>query len=69
MEKIIEPLAENHHCISIKIPGHCGMPSPGDFSNPTMETELEIIEQVVNLLTDEAVHLIGHSFGGVIALA
>lgn len=68
-KKMIEPLAENHHCISIKLPGHCGMPNPDDFSNPTMETELEIIEQVVNLLTDEAVHLIGHSFGGVIALA
>lgn len=68
-KKMGEQLEAKHQCISIKLPGHCGMPDPEDFSDPTMDTELNIIEQVVRKLTDEPVHLVGHSFGGVIALA
>jgi len=68
-KKMIEQLAVSHHCISIKLPGHCGTPDPHDFSHPTLETELAIIERVVNRLTSEPIHLVGHSFGGVIALA
>jgi pimeloyl-ACP methyl ester carboxylesterase len=68
-KKMREQLEAKHLCISIKLPGHCGTPDPEDFSHPTIETELEIIEQVVSKLTDEPVHLVGHSFGGVIALA
>jgi len=68
-KKMIEQLSSSHHCISIKLPGHCGTPDPKDFSNPTMNTELEILEQVITKLTDEPIHLVGHSFGGVVALA
>ncbi len=68
-KKMVGRLAANHHCILIKLPGHCGTPDPEDFADPTIETELEILERVVNLLTNEPVHLVGHSFGGVIALA
>ena len=68
-KKMIKLLAENHRCISIKLPGHCGMPDPDDFSTPSIQTELAILEQVVQSLTDEAIHLVGHSFGGVVALA
>ena len=67
-KKMVEHMAQTHHCISIKLPGHCGMPDPDDFSDPTLETELSIIEQVVTQLTDQPIHLIGHSYGGVIAL-
>lgn len=66
---MVEHLASKHRCILIKLPGHCGTPEPRDFSNPSVETELAIIEQVVNRLTDEPIHIVGHSFGGVIALA
>jgi len=68
-KKMIELLADNHHCISIKLPGHCGTDDPKNFYDPTLEQELAIIEQVVNKLTGEPIHLVGHSFGGVIALA
>ena len=68
-KKMIEQLAVNHHCISIKLPGHGGAPDPGDFSEPSIETELLILEQVVNELTAEPIHLVGHSYGGVVALA
>lgn len=68
-KKMVEQLSTKHLCISIKLPGHCGTPDPEDFSHPTVDTELEIIEQVVRSLSDAPVHLVGHSFGGVIALA
>jgi len=68
-KKMIEQLTANHHCISIKLPGHCGTPDPEDFSSPTMNTELDILEQVITNLTDKPIHLVGHSFGGVVALA
>ena len=67
-KKMVEQLAVNHHCISIKLPGH-GVPDPDDFSEPTIETELSIIEQVIHTVTNEPVHLVGHSYGGVVALA
>jgi pimeloyl-ACP methyl ester carboxylesterase len=68
-KKMVEKLAETHHCISIKLPGHCGTPDPGDFADPSIETELSIIEQVVAEVTDQPIHLVGHSYGGVVALA
>ncbi|MFT7373135.1 MAG: pimeloyl-ACP methyl ester carboxylesterase [Oleiphilaceae bacterium] len=68
-KKMVAQLASNHHCISIKLPGHCGTADPEDFSNPTINTELDILEEVITKLTDKPVHLVGHSFGGVVALA
>ncbi|PKH07019.1 alpha/beta fold hydrolase [Moritella sp. Urea-trap-13] len=74
-KKIVQQLASTHHCISIKLPGHCGTPDPDDFTAPNIETELNIIESVIAELceqpaqSNQAIHLIGHSFGGVVALA
>jgi len=68
-KKMVDQLSIDHQCISIKLPGHCGTPDPDDFAKPTIDTEITIIEQVVRSLTHEPVHLVGHSFGGVIALA
>ncbi|QFI37077.1 alpha/beta hydrolase [Moritella marina ATCC 15381] len=68
-KKIVQQLALTHHCISIKLPGHCGMPDPDDFNAPNISTELDIIESVIAELTNQPIHLIGHSFGGVVALA
>ncbi|NRA62738.1 MAG: alpha/beta fold hydrolase, partial [Psychrobium sp.] len=68
-KKIIEQLAKSYHCISIKLPGHCGTPDPVDFDQPTIDTELNIVQSVVAQLTNEPIHLVGHSYGGVVALA
>lgn len=68
-KKMVEQLALNHRCILLKLPGHCGTPDPTDFSSPTIDTELDLLCHVVNTLTEEPVHLVGHSYGGVIALA
>lgn len=68
-KKIVQQLAQTHHCISIKLPGHCGTPDPNDLAAPDINTELDIIESVIAELTEQPIHLIGHSFGGVVALA
>ncbi|RRJ83385.1 alpha/beta fold hydrolase [Aestuariirhabdus litorea] len=67
--RIIEGVGPGHHCIAIKLPGHGGAPEPEDFDAPTIETELALIESVVSRLTDRPIHLVGHSYGGVVALA
>lgn len=67
-KNIIEHMAKDHHCIAIKLPGHGGVPDPTDFDKPTIETELSLLEEIVNTLTDQPIHLVGHSYGGVIAL-
>ncbi len=68
-KKIIAPFSPYYRCIAIKLPGHCGLADPTDFAAPTVQTELAIIEQVINSLTHQPIHLIGHSYGGVVALA
>ena len=68
-KSMVSQLSVNHQCILIKLPGHCGTPDPDDSTYPTVETELAIVEQVVSLLTDQPIHIVGHSYGGVVALA
>lgn len=68
-KKLIERLAPTHHCIAIRLPGHGGMPDPSDFDAPSMDTELAVLEAAVRQLTDRPIHLVGHSYGGVVALA
>ncbi len=68
-KKMVERLSQSHHCIAIKLPGHGGMPDPADFASPSVETELAVIEAAVRQFTDRPIHLVGHSYGGVVALA
>lgn len=68
-KKLIERLAPTHHCIAIRLPGHGGMPDPQDVDAPTIETELALLEAAVRQLTQRPIHLVGHSYGGVVALA
>ncbi|WP_374255528.1 alpha/beta fold hydrolase [Aquabacterium sp.] len=69
-KKMMERLAATHRCIAIKLPGHGGMPDPDDFDAPTLAPELNLIEAVAReLVGHEPIHLVGHSYGGVVALA
>ncbi len=69
--KIIDKLKFDYQCIAINLPGHGGLYDPTDFACPTFEPEFEKIEKAVFEIphTSNRVHLVGHSFGGVVALA
>ena len=66
--KIRELLDASQKSISVNLPGHGGLADPPDFDDPEFETEFDAIRAQSNML-DQPVHLIGHSYGGVVALA
>ncbi|RZI82439.1 MAG: alpha/beta fold hydrolase [Rubrivivax sp.] len=69
-KKLIERLAPTHQCIALRLPGHGGMPDPQDFEAPSIDTELDWLAAVARqLVGDRPIHLVGHSYGGVVALA
>jgi pimeloyl-ACP methyl ester carboxylesterase len=68
-KRMLPLIPAGHRCILIKLPGHCGTPQPEDFDLAMVETELSIIEAIIAKECDEPIHLVGHSYGGVVALA
>ncbi|MCL9774924.1 alpha/beta fold hydrolase [Vibrio methylphosphonaticus] len=68
-KRMLTTIPSGYRCILIKLPGHCGTPDPTDFGQAMVETELSIIEAIIEKECDEPIHLIGHSYGGVVALA
>ena len=70
-KKLVERLQDQYLCISIKLPGHGGVPDPDDFDRPTMSIERDIVRAVLQDICgsgDVPIHLVGHSYGGVVAL-
>ncbi|QID19171.1 alpha/beta fold hydrolase [Nitrogeniibacter mangrovi] len=67
--KMVDTLARDHQCILFKLPGHGTAPAPDDYDAPTIDTELDRIDAAVRDITDRPVHLVGHSYGGMVALA
>lgn len=71
-KKLIAELQQNFTCIAVKLPGHAGLADPEDFAAPTIATEAGIVQQVIAEVAGDSqvpVHLVGHSFGAVAALA
>lgn len=66
--KIKDHLGNPDHTYSINLPGHGGLDDPDDFDDPHFETEFEAIKSQCQI-HDQPVHLVGHSYGGVVALA
>ncbi len=66
---MVNNLSDRYRCICIKQPGHGGAPAPDDFSDPSVDTEVAIVEQVLQHLNLGPIHLVAHSFGGVVAVA
>ena len=69
--KIMENMQKDHDCLAVNLPGHGGIADPKDFLNPTFEPEFKAIIKAIeaNLDVRNGVHLVGHSYGGVVALA
>ncbi len=66
---MVSQLSDRYRCICIKQPGHGGAPAPEDFDNPSVDTEVDIVVQVIEYLRLGPIHLVAHSFGGVVAVA
>lgn len=66
--KITEHLGKTQNTISINLPGHGGIKDPEDFLDPKFETEFDAIRSQ-SQIGDQHVHLVGHSYGAVVALA
>ena len=66
---IAKRLAPRHRCIAIALPGHAGCPRPDDFAHPSLAPEFEILDWVLRERCEDPAHLVGHSFGGGVALA
>ncbi|MCC3861127.1 alpha/beta fold hydrolase [Pseudemcibacter aquimaris] len=66
--KIKEHVNENVKTYSINLPGHGGNDDPHDFDDPKFKTEFDCIKSQIPIM-NEPVHLVGHSYGGVAALA
>lgn len=66
--KISEIMSEDSVAYTINLPGHGGNEDPHDFGHPLFETEFDCIKSQISI-ADEPVHLVGHSYGGVAALA
>lgn len=66
--KIKEHLGDSDHTYSINLPGHGGLDDPDDFDDPQFDTEFDAIKSQCKIHY-QPVHLVGHSYGGVVALA
>ncbi|MDG1995640.1 MAG: alpha/beta hydrolase [Emcibacteraceae bacterium] len=66
--KIIELNNFQNNSQQINLPGHGGLDDPSDFNNPTFETEFNAIKAQTEY-ANNPVHLVGHSYGGVVSLA
>ncbi|MDG1709498.1 MAG: alpha/beta hydrolase [Emcibacteraceae bacterium] len=65
----IKELGEfGNQTITVNLPGHGGLNDPIDFEKPSFETEFTEIKSQINY-KGEPVHFVGHSYGGVVALA
>ena len=68
-KQMVNQLSDHYRCICIKQPGHGGAPAPDDWDNPSVETEVDIVVSVLQHLKLDPIHLVAHSFGGVVAVA
>ena len=67
---ILDPLREaGYRTVAFDLPGQYQSPGPDDRSRYTPDTLAQVVNQLAGTLGDEPVHLLGHSFGGLVARA
>ena len=65
---ILDPLREaGYRTVAMDLPGQHESPGPDVRSAYTVEWLGTVVGQLADTLTDEPVHLLGHSFGGLVA--
>lgn len=69
--RIISRYENDDKSVAINLPGHGGMDDPDDFDQPTFKPEFDAILNQIEGKIDmsHGIHLVGHSYGGVVALA
>lgn len=67
-KSMVSILSKDHRCLLLKLPGHAGTRRPGDFECPSLAPEFEILDWVIRERCGGHAHLVGHSFGGAIAM-
>ena len=69
--RIVDILNNTNTCIALDLPGHSGQQDPDDFDNPSLQPEFDAISSKIKDHPEckKGIHLIGHSYGGVVALA
>ncbi len=67
---LAERLAPTHRTLAIDLLGYGDAPAPGDFDTFTLAAEVQRVQALIGqrLRPGERFHLIGHSFGGAVAL-
>ena len=69
---VIAELAGRFRCVTTSLPGYGGTADRRTPIDPPMTREVEIVEAVIRRAAgphNDPVHLVGHSFGGLVALA
>jgi len=67
---ILDPLREaGYRTVALDLPGQYQSPGPEDRGAYTVEWLAQVVTQLADTLSDEPVHLLGHSFGGLVARA
>ncbi len=69
-KKIRKLLGEQVISYAVDLPGHGKCPKPDDYDDPHISTEFASIRAQLDgkLKWEDGIHLIGHSYGGVVAL-
>ncbi len=65
---VMTALNGQFRCVTTSLLGYGGTEERRSASNPSMTPELDVVELVIRR-TGGPVHLVGHSFGGLVALA
>jgi pimeloyl-ACP methyl ester carboxylesterase len=69
---VIAALGGPFRCVTTSLPGYGGTAERRTSIDPPMAREVEVVEQVLRHAagsSNEPVHLVGHSFGGLVGLA
>lgn len=69
-KKILGEMGQTGQNFAVDLPGHGGCKDPDDFDSPSLEPEITAIKEMLQSTGESGngVHLIGHSYGGVVSL-